>query len=58
LRHLLGEPNPHASPVLLCSSPARFHLRQLLEPFWPRAVVLSTAEVPVQVVVQSMGVVR
>jgi flagellar biosynthesis protein FlhA len=46
------------SMTLLCSSPARFHLRRLLEPFLPRVVVLSPAEIPVTVMVQSLGVVR
>ena len=46
------------SMTLLCASPARFHLRRLLEPFLPRIVVLSPAEIPPTVSVQSMGVVR
>jgi flagellar biosynthesis protein FlhA len=40
----------------LCGSPARFHLRRLLEPFVPRIVVLSPAEIPPVISVQSMGV--
>ncbi len=46
------------SMTLLCNSPARFHLRRLLEPFLPRIVVLSPAEIPATVSVQSLGVVR
>ncbi len=46
------------SMTLLCNSPARFHLRRLLEPFLPRVVVLSPAEVPATVLIQSLGVVR
>jgi len=46
------------SMVLLCGSPTRFHLRRLLEPFLPRVVVLSPAEIPATVTVQSLGVVR
>jgi flagellar biosynthesis protein FlhA len=42
----------------LCNSPARFHLRRLLEPFMPRLVVLSPAEIPAAVTVQSVGVLR
>ncbi|MCH8266276.1 MAG: flagellar biosynthesis protein FlhA [Acidobacteria bacterium] len=57
LRNLLGEQASMTSPVLLCSSPARFHLRRLLEPFLPRVVVLSPAEIPTLVSVQSMGMV-
>ncbi len=46
------------SMTLLCSSPARFYLRRLLEPFLPRIVVLSPAEIPAAVSVQSLGMVR
>jgi flagellar biosynthesis protein FlhA len=44
--------------VLLCNTPVRFHLRRLLEPFIPRIVVLSPAEIPPAINVQSLGVVR
>ncbi|HWF38090.1 MAG TPA: flagellar biosynthesis protein FlhA [Candidatus Acidoferrales bacterium] len=46
------------SMTLLCSSPARFYLRRLLEPFLPRVVVLSPAEIPPAVSIQSLGTVR
>jgi flagellar biosynthesis component FlhA len=49
---------PVAAPMLLCHSPARFHSRRLLEPFVPRIVVLSSAEIPPVVSVQSMGMVQ
>jgi flagellar biosynthesis protein FlhA len=58
LRRIAGEQFAVASPVLLCGSPARFHLRRLLEPFVPRVVVLSPAEIPPAVSVQSLGVVQ
>lgn len=58
LRRVAGEQFAVASPVLLCASPARFHLRRLLEPFVPRVVVLSPAEIPPVVSVQSVGVVQ
>ena len=58
LRAFLGEQVTLACPALLCSSPARFHLRRLIEPFLPKLVVLSPAEIPNSVTVQSMGVVR
>jgi flagellar biosynthesis protein FlhA len=58
LRRVAGEQIAVASPVVLCSSPARFHLRRLLEPFVPRIVVLSPAEIPPVVPVQSLGVVQ
>src|ERR1700690_762189 len=46
------------SMTLVCASPARFYLRRLLEPFLPRIVVLSPAEIPATVSVQSLGMVR
>ena len=58
LRSVAGDQVAIASPVLLCGSPARFHLRRLLEPFVPRIVVISPAEIPAVVAVQSMGVVQ
>jgi flagellar biosynthesis protein FlhA len=58
LRHLAGEQIAVASPVLLCSTPARYHVKRLLEPFVPKLVVLSPLEVPPVVEVQSIGVLR
>jgi len=58
LRRLAGEQVAVASPVLLCSTPARFHLKRLLEPFLPKLVVLSPGEIPPVVSVQAVGVVR
>src|SRR5579872_2309295 len=58
MRRLAGEQVAVASPVLLCSTPARYHLKRLLEPFLPKVVVLSPMEVPPVVEVQSVGVLR
>ena len=58
LRRLAGEQVTVASPVVLCSTPARYHLKRLLEPFLPKLVVLSPLEVPPVVEVQSVGVLR
>ena len=58
MKRLLGEPLSVPSPIVLCSSPTRFHLRRLMEPFLPRVVVLSPAEIPAAVSIQSMGVVQ
>jgi type III secretory pathway component EscV len=58
LQKLVGDPAAIASTILLCNSPARFHLRRLLEPFLPRVVVLSLTEIPPGISVQSLGVVR
>lgn len=58
LRGFMGEQMALACPALLCTSPARYHLRRLLEPFLPKMTVLSPAEIPNTVTIQSMGVVR
>ena len=58
LKRMMGEQVTMATPVLLCGSPARFHLRRLLEPFLPKVVVLSPGEIPPVVQVQSIGVVK
>jgi len=56
LRRLAGEQVALASPVLLCATPARYHLKRLLEPFLPKVVVLSPMEVPPVIEIQSLGV--
>ena len=58
LRRVAGEQVAVATPVVLCPSPARYHLKRLLEPFLPKVVVLSPLEVPALVEVQSVGVLR
>jgi flagellar biosynthesis protein FlhA len=55
LRSLFGEQIITAPPVLLCSSPGRFYLRRLLEPFLPKIVVLAPTEIPPVIPVQSVG---
>jgi flagellar biosynthesis protein FlhA len=56
LRRLAGEQVAVATPVLLCATPARYHLKRVLEPFLPKIVVLSPLEVPPVIEVQSVGV--
>jgi flagellar biosynthesis protein FlhA len=58
LRAIAGDQVAQTAPILLCSTPARFHLRRLLEPFLPKVVVLSPLEIPPMIPVQSLGVVR
>ncbi|MGI4854669.1 MAG: flagellar biosynthesis protein FlhA [Janthinobacterium lividum] len=58
LRSQLGNEAGSAPPVLLCSSPGRFYLRRLLEPFLPKIVVVSPAEIPPMTPVRTLGVVR
>jgi flagellar biosynthesis protein FlhA len=56
LRTEFGKEISAAPPILLCSSPGRYYLRRLLEPFIPRIVVISPGEVPPLTPVQSVGV--
>ena len=55
LRGFMGEQVSVACPTLICTSPARFHLRRLLEPFLPKLAVLSPAEIPTTIEIQSWG---
>jgi flagellar biosynthesis protein FlhA len=58
LRTLVGAGAHAATPVLLCATPARYHLRRMLEPFLPKIVVLSPLEIPPNVTVSSIAMVR
>jgi flagellar biosynthesis protein FlhA len=58
LKALVGENYAVTAPVLLCASPARFHLRRLLEPVLPKVVVLSPAEIPPRIRVELVGSVQ
>lgn len=58
LQTSFGEEIGGAPPVLLCASPGRFYLRRLLEPFLPKIVVISPAEIPPLTQVRTLGVVR
>jgi flagellar biosynthesis protein FlhA len=58
LRSSFGDEVSRTPPVLLCSSPSRYYLRQLLEPFIPRIVVISPSEIPPKTLVQAVGVVH
>lgn len=58
LKQLIGSHASSASPVLLCQSPARYHLRRWLEPILPRVMVIAPAEIPPDVHLRPAGVVR
>ncbi len=58
LKTLMGSASATAQPVLLCASPARYHLRRWLEPVLPRLTVISPGEIPPEMPVRAMGVVR
>ena len=57
VKRLTGDGQPTAIPVLLCPSPARYHLRRWLEPFLPKVTVLAPSEIPHEVRVRSLGTV-
>jgi flagellar biosynthesis protein FlhA len=55
VKRLTGGSSASALPVLLCSSPARYHVRRWLEPFLPKVTVLAPAEIPPEIRVRSVG---
>ena len=58
LKRLIGPASSSAQPVLLCASPARYHLKRWLESAVPRLTVIAPAEIPPEVVVRAVGMVR
>jgi flagellar biosynthesis protein FlhA len=57
VKRLTGGGPTMALPVLLCPSPARYHVRRWLEPFVPKITVLAPIEIPADVRVRSVGTV-
>jgi len=57
VKRLTGAASTSALPVLLCPSPARYHVRRWLEPFLPKVTVLSPVEIPPEIRVRSIGTV-
>ncbi len=57
VKRLTGGASTMALPVLLCPSPARYHVRRWLEPFVPKVTVLSPVEIPPEIRVRSVGTV-
>ncbi len=58
LKHLIGSSSSSALPVLLCPSPARYHVKRWLEPVMPRLSVVAAAEIPPEIRLRPMGTVR
>jgi len=58
LRQLMGATAASVPPVLLCPSPARYHVKRWLEPLLPRLAVVSTGELPPEVRLRPVGTVR
>jgi flagellar biosynthesis protein FlhA len=58
LKQLIGNATASVPPVLLCPSPARFHVKRWLEPLLPRLAVVSVGEVPLEIRLRPIGTVR
>ncbi len=58
VKQLIGTLTSSAQPVLLCSSPARYHVKRWLEPVLPRLAVIAPAEIPAEVRLKPMGTVQ
>ena len=58
VRRLIGSNPGAALPVLLVSSPARYHVRRWLEPVVPRMAVVAPGEIPSEVRLRPVGTVR
>ena len=58
VRSLIGSASSSAPPVLLCPSPARYHVRRWLEPVLPRLAVVAASEVPPEIRLRPVGTVR
>jgi flagellar biosynthesis protein FlhA len=58
LKHLIGSSSSSALPVLLCPSPARYHVKRWLEPVMPRLSVIAAAEIPAEIRLRPVGTIR
>jgi len=58
VRQLIGGASAAALPVLLCPSPARYHVKRWLEPILPRMAVVAAAEIPADIRLRPVGTVR
>jgi flagellar biosynthesis protein FlhA len=58
VKQLIGSTASPVTPVLLCPSPARYHVKRWLEPVLPRLAVLSAGEIPPEVRLRPLGTVH
>jgi len=58
VRQLIGSASATALPVLLCPSPARYHVKRWLEPMVPRLSVVAAGEIPPDIRIRPVGTVR
>jgi hypothetical protein len=58
LRRLIPPASAAALPVLLCPSPARYHVKRWLEPVMPRLAVVAASGIPKEIRLRPVGTVR
>ncbi len=58
LKQLIGVVSSAALPVLLCPSPARYHVKRWVEPILPRLAVVAASEIPPEVRLRPVGTLR
>jgi len=58
LKQLIATTPATALPVLLCPSPARYHVKRWIEPWIPRMAVLAATDIPPEARLRPMGTVR
>lgn len=58
LRNLMNASPVSALPVLLCPSPARYHVKRWIEPVLPRMAVLAAGEISPDIRLKPVGTVR
>jgi flagellar biosynthesis protein FlhA len=58
VRQLIGSASAAVLPVLLCPSPARYHVKRWLEPILPRLAVVAAGEIPPEIRLRPVGTVR
>jgi flagellar biosynthesis protein FlhA len=58
LKSLIGNSSSSVLPVLLCPSPARYHVKRWLEAMMPRLAVVAAAEIPPDIRLKPAGTVR
>jgi flagellar biosynthesis protein FlhA len=58
LKQLIAAVPATALPVLLCPSPARYHVKRWIEPWVPRMAVVAATDIPPEARLRPMGTVR
>jgi flagellar biosynthesis protein FlhA len=58
VRLLIGSASAAVLPVLLCPSPARYHVKRWLEPVLRRVSVVAASEIPPEIRLRPVGTVR